>query len=206
MNLAEIVALWIGYCALHSVLISTSVTALMTRVLKKYYAFYRLAYVVLSFVLLIPLINATSAFEGAETITYAMPFSLLREVLMWGSIGLFAWAFLFDYDPLSFFGVRQIMAFGATPSSGAGGTIKRKGLLGIIRHPMYLMLIMYLWSQIFTVTDLVVNIVLTMYVLIGTQLEEKKLVLEFGDEYVRYQQDVPMLIPFSKRKTAKIDA
>jgi protein-S-isoprenylcysteine O-methyltransferase Ste14 len=32
-------------------------------------------------------------------------------------------------------------------------------------------------------------------VLIGTWLEEKKLVLEFGETYVKYQQEVPMIIP-----------
>jgi protein-S-isoprenylcysteine O-methyltransferase Ste14 len=35
-------------------------------------------------------------------------------------------------------------------------------------------------------------------VIIGTQLEEKKLVAEFGDTYVTYQHEVPMLIPFTK--------
>ena len=28
--------------------------------------------------------------------------------------------------------------------------------------------------------------------------EEKKLVLEFGDTYLKYQQEVPMLIPFTR--------
>ncbi len=44
--------------------------------------------------------------------------------------------------------------------------------------------------------DIIVNIVLTIYVIMGTIIEEKKLVLEFGDAYVKYQQEVPMLIPF----------
>ena len=44
--------------------------------------------------------------------------------------------------------------------------------------------------------------VLTIYVHNGTLLEEKKLVREFGDAYVIYQQDVPVLIPFSERKSA----
>jgi protein-S-isoprenylcysteine O-methyltransferase Ste14 len=34
--------------------------------------------------------------------------------------------------------------------------------------------------------------------IISTRLEEKKLVLEFGDTYVKYQQEVPMFIPFIK--------
>ena len=64
---------------------------------------------------------------------------------------------------------------------------------------MYLALIIYLWSQTFRVADIVVNIVLTIYVIIGTVLEEKKLVLEFGDAYRKYQQEVPMLVPFTKK-------
>jgi protein-S-isoprenylcysteine O-methyltransferase Ste14 len=46
--------------------------------------------------------------------------------------------------------------------------------------------------------DVVTNVVLTIYVIIGTKLEERKLVLEFGDTYIQYQKEVPMLIPFTK--------
>lgn len=63
---------------------------------------------------------------------------------------------------------------------------------------MYLSLIIYLWCQTFRMSDIVVNIVLTIYIIIATRLEEKKLVLEFGDTYIKYQQEVPMFIPFSK--------
>ncbi len=68
----------------------------------------------------------------------------------------------------------------------------------MVRHPMYLALILYLWCQTFRIMDLVVNALLTLYVLIGTWLEERKLVLEFGEAYLQYQREVPMLIPFSK--------
>ena len=63
---------------------------------------------------------------------------------------------------------------------------------------MYLALIIYLWCQTFRAVDIVVNIILTIYVIIGTKLEERKLVLEFGETYVKYQQEVPMLIPFTR--------
>jgi protein-S-isoprenylcysteine O-methyltransferase Ste14 len=47
--------------------------------------------------------------------------------------------------------------------------------------------------------DLVINTLLTLYVIIGTWLEERKLVLEFGEAYLQYQKEVPMLIPFAIR-------
>jgi protein-S-isoprenylcysteine O-methyltransferase Ste14 len=109
---------------------------------------------------------------------------------------MFAWAFFFSYDVLSFFGIRQILNF--RKKNNSSKEIKKKGVLGIIRHPMYFALIIYLWCRIFTVADLVVNTLLTIYIIIGTFLEEKKLVLEFGDSYIKYQQEVPMLIPFTK--------
>lgn len=42
---------------------------------------------------------------------------------------------------------------------------------------------------------MVVNVVLTAYILIGTVLEERKLALEFGDEYKEYQKKVSMFLP-----------
>ena len=113
---------------------------------------------------------------------------------------MFFWAFFFDYDSLSFFGVRQILNFGRIKKINPSNQIKRNGLLGIMRHPMYFALIVYLWCQIHKMSDFVVNIVLTIYILIGTKLEEKKLVLEFGETYIKYQKEVPMLIPFIKVK------
>ena len=70
----------------------------------------------------------------------------------------------------------------------------------MMRHPMYFALIIYLWFQTTKLADIVVNIVLTVYVIIGTILEEKKLVLEFGESYIQYQNEVPMIIPFIKVK------
>jgi methanethiol S-methyltransferase len=36
---------------------------------------------------------------------------------------------------------------------------------------------------------------LTLYILVGAVLEERKLLHEFGDVYARYQQETPMLLP-----------
>ncbi|MGE5400128.1 MAG: methyltransferase family protein [Ignavibacteriales bacterium] len=200
MKYLIICVLWAAYCALHSFLISIRVTSAAASYLKNYYAFYRLFYVAVSLVLLIPLINYTSRFDDEIIITYTFPLSVIRYILMYGSLLIFFWAFFFSYDPLSFFGIRQIMNFGKVTEVNPEEAIRKNGLLGVIRHPMYFALIVYLWSQVFSLADLLVNLVLTIYVIIGTRLEENKLVLEFGETYKRYMQEVPMLIPFTKPK------
>lgn len=194
MKYLLIAFLWAAYCSLHSFLISIRFTKLMTRLLKNYYAFYRLFYVVLSLILLGPLINFTAHADIKILITYPLSLNIIRYILISGSLIMFAWAFFFNYDSLSFFGIRQILNFGKKNNSSK--EIKKNGLLGIIRHPMYFALIIYLWCQTFRAADLVVNTLLTIYIIIGTLLEEKKLVLEFGDPYIKYQHEVPMLIPF----------
>jgi protein-S-isoprenylcysteine O-methyltransferase Ste14 len=200
MEYLLIALMWTGYCLLHSFLISIRFTDLMTRLLKNYYAFYRIFYVFISLVLLIPLISYTAQLDNKVIITYGLPLNTVRYVLISGSLLMFFWAFFFNYDSLSFFGIRQILNFGKIKKINSSEEVKKNGLLGIIRHPMYLSLIIYLWCQTFRVSDIVVNIVLTIYIIIATRLEEKKLVLEFGDTYVKYQQEVPMLIPFIKMK------
>ena len=73
MNYLLVVILWTAYCTLHSFLISVRFTDLMTRLLKNYYAFYRLFYVVISFILLVPLIRFTGEFESPVIMTYDAP-------------------------------------------------------------------------------------------------------------------------------------
>lgn len=200
MKYLLIVMLWTAYCALHSYMISIGFTKQVARLLKSYYAFYRLFYVVVSLVLLVPLIKYTAQVEAGPHVTYPAALNAIRYVLIVGSLVTFAWAFFFNYDWLSFFGIRQILAFRRQDKPSQG--ISRNGLLGIVRHPMYLALIVYLWCQTLSLLDLIVSAVLTIYVIIGTFLEERKLVLEFGDEYVKYQKEVPMLIPFTRQRAA----
>ncbi len=200
MSYLLIASLWIAYCLVHSFLVSTSFTNLLTRSLKKYYAFYRIFFVSFSLALLIPLIKYTDQLDSNMIITYSLPLNIIRYVLTLGSLLMFFWAFFIDYDSLSFFGIRQILNFGKEKKINPSEDLKRNGLLGVVRHPMYFALIIALWCDTFTMAGIMINIILTIYVITGTILEEKKLVLEFGDVYVKYQQEVPMLIPFTKRK------
>jgi protein-S-isoprenylcysteine O-methyltransferase Ste14 len=98
------------------------------------------------------------------------------------------------YSLKQFIGIGQLR--GASSGGLArGGGIDSTGVLGLVRHPWYTGLVLLLWARDLDVVRLVVNAVLTGYVAVGTRLEERKLVYEFGDDYVRYQKRVSMFVP-----------
>jgi protein-S-isoprenylcysteine O-methyltransferase Ste14 len=193
---------WILYCAIHSYLISTGLTKKMSLLLKDGYRFYRLFYVILSTLLILPIFYLSAQLNDKVIITYIPPWSYIRIALSSLSILVFFWAFLIDYDVLSFIGIRQIFDSGKKSTSISGEGIRKDGLLGIVRHPMYFAVLILIWCQTFRMSDIMVNTILTAYIFIGTMLEEKKLILEFGESYIQYQHEVPMLIPFLKFKKA----
>ena len=51
------------------------------------------------------------------------------------------------------------------------------------------------------VSALIVNVILTFYLIMETYLEEKKLVREFGEKYLIYQKKVSMLVPYKWLKS-----
>ena len=109
MKYLIIALLWTGYCALHSYLISVGFTNALVKLLKKYYAYYRLFYNLISLVLIIPLLKYTDHLDSTIIINYGLPLTIVRYILISASILIFLWAFFIDYDSLSFFGIRQII-------------------------------------------------------------------------------------------------
>jgi protein-S-isoprenylcysteine O-methyltransferase Ste14 len=74
----------------------------------------------------------------------------------------------------------------------------QKGLHSHVRHPLYLGTFFLLWGILLMFplgSILVTNIVITLYTLLGIRFEEKKLKAAFGDIYLRYMKEVPMIWP-----------
>ncbi|MEW6335056.1 MAG: isoprenylcysteine carboxylmethyltransferase family protein [Thermodesulfobacteriota bacterium] len=66
-----------------------------------------------------------------------------------------------------------------------------------VRHPLYFFVILLIWSNPdLTVDRLLFNILWTLWIVVGTLLEERDLLAAFGERYRRYQKTVPMLIPW----------
>jgi len=74
-----------------------------------------------------------------------------------------------------------------------------------LRHPLYFFMIVLIWSAPDVSSDrLFFNILWTLWIIVGSYLEERDLVVEFGDRYRQYQKTVPMLFPWRFLRGSKL--
>ncbi|MGB5300781.1 MAG: isoprenylcysteine carboxylmethyltransferase family protein [Thiogranum sp.] len=68
-----------------------------------------------------------------------------------------------------------------------------------VRHPLYLTTLLMIWSYPDLTADrLLFNVLFTGWVIVGTVLEERDLVADYGEVYRNYQRAVPMLVPYRR--------
>jgi protein-S-isoprenylcysteine O-methyltransferase Ste14 len=80
----------------------------------------------------------------------------------------------------------------------AGNQLNTEGINGIVRHPLYLSLLLLLATWFCFQPQwrvLAVFVITLLYVPVGIHFEEKKLIAAFGEEYKSYKRRVAMLIP-----------
>ncbi len=142
---------------------------------------------------------------------------LLLVILLWqrstriviAPSGLFRWSLraVFFLSLLGFYwgakALRFFDPFGLRPilnrlrgRNPAPMPISVAGPYRWVRHPLYLFMILMIWSCPDLTRDrLLFNLLWTIWIVIGSYFEEIDLVAEFGDAYREYQRRVPMLIP-----------
>ena len=106
-----------------------------------------------------------------------------------------------QYDVRQMLGVKQLSEGTSNKAITDTGELDTSGVLGITRHPWYLAAILFIWGRQMDVSAIILNVIFTCYLVLGTYLEEKKLVAEFGEKYRAYQKRVSMLIPFKWLKS-----
>jgi protein-S-isoprenylcysteine O-methyltransferase Ste14 len=124
--------------------------------------------------------------------------SVLDGIFWLGWVVLVASTFLISHFEL--FGLSQVFArlFGKQLPDAK---FRTPLLYRHVRHPIYLGILLAVWATpAMSVGHLLFAVMITGYILIGIQLEERDLIRQFGDQYRRYRQRAAMLVPLPGRK------
>jgi protein-S-isoprenylcysteine O-methyltransferase Ste14 len=181
-------------------MISVTVTEYLRKRLGRIFRFYRFFFNVVSALTLIPVVLYASS-ARTEPIFRWDGYMRIIQVLLLGTAALLFFLGASRYDAAQLLGFKQIRRGTSNKGITDAGGLDTSGVLSIMRHPWYLATMLLIWARQLDISAILVNAILTSYLIVGTYLEEEKLVREFGGKYRAYQKRVSMLIPYKWLKS-----
>ena len=152
---------------------------------------YRLAYSIFAVITIMPM--AVMLLLLPDRMLYSVPAPWRWPMVAGQVLGLAGMAVtLLQTGLFQFIGLTPL--FASDPKES--GPLQVSGFYCWVRHPMYSFALLVLWlTPEMTVNLLTAYILVTSYLYVGSVFEERKLVLEFGDVYQDYLDQVPRLVP-----------
>jgi protein-S-isoprenylcysteine O-methyltransferase Ste14 len=151
---------------------------------------YRIGFNAAAVITLIPVLAILVRNPGPVLIRVPGPWWMFLAAGQLAALVLLGLSFLHS-DPPDFLGLRQL--------GNAKGVAKlvTTGAYAITRHPMYTTGLLIIWLfPILTTGTLAFNLAVTLYILVGSELEERRLIEAYGDDYRRYKMKFARLIPY----------
>ena len=202
-SLAWLGLAWGAYFALHSLLASLTLKHWIARHRPGLVPAYRLAFNALAVALVLPLLWATLSWDGPWLWRWQGVPGALADGLALAAIAAFVWT-LRGYDGGEFLGLRQLRTRQATVEDQE--TLHISTFHRYVRHPWYFLGLVILWTRDMNPAILTTAVVVTLYLVIGSRLEERKLVTYHGDAYRDYRRHVPGLIPLPWKRLRRDQA
>lgn len=187
---------WAGFFIAHSLFAGSWPEAWLSRHYPRIAPAYRLVYTLVSFGWVLALLGIERRWE---TPLIWNPF---EGPWVWGAVALdlaAALVFLgslFRYDLLHFLGVKQLLERYVDPPDRLVTT----GPSRYVRHPLYTSAFVLIWVRPLEVDQLISTALVTVYLLLGTFLEEQRLVQRFGEDYRRYMRMTGRFWPRLRRR------
>lgn len=184
-----------GYAVLHSLLATIAVKNWVRRMFGPGVdRWYRLVYNIIAVVTLLPLVPMLVWLPDITLYKVPLPW---RWVMVAGQAAALGGLMvsLLQTGVLHFLGLRQLIAERPVEN----GVLSVQGFYGWVRHPLYFFSSLLLWlTPVMTVNWLTICIIFTLYFYLGSFLEERRLLAEFGPAYRVYQQRVSRFIPWRR--------
>ena len=196
-------SLWIGYFVIHSLTASITLKEWVANHYKSLMPAYRLVFNALSGLLLIPILLMSYSWRS-EPLWHWSPllFWITTLVSLLTVIAIFISSR--DYDMAEFMGTRQWKERNDQVDD------QEQFVIGdfhrFVRHPWYTMAIILIWCRELDPIMLTNAIMITLYFIVGSRFEERKLCRYHGEVYKHYQEKVPALLPRPWRYLTRADA
>jgi len=202
MDLADTIILsmsWIVYFVIHSVLAAERIKQRLIARYRLDLQRYRMLYVVIATLLLLIPLWLTFRQPSALLWSWQGSMAVIMNIIALLGIGGFILSMRY-YDGLAFLGLKPFQ------TENAEQALILSPLHRYVRHPWYFFSLLIIWSRDMSVAWLITCTAVTIYFIIGSKLEEDKLILYFGEQYRNYQKKVPGLLPLPWKYLSKADA
>lgn len=196
LRLSLLVLVWLVYFGLHSLLASLPLKRWVARNHPDWMPGYRLFFNISATLLLVPPLAITYLDGGprlwewtgigwwiANGLAAAAAFGILCS-LRW-------------YDGSEFLGLRQWR--GGVRAAEDQESFHLSPLHRYVRHPWYSLGLALIWTRDMDPAFLTTAVMITLYFIVGSRLEERKLLVYHGELYRSYRRQVPSLLPLPWR-------
>ena len=184
----EIIGRFMLFALIHSLLATDAVKNWVCRRRRMVTRFYRLGYNVLALGSFTWVLEALPGSPVLYTIP-GYPAVILRSVQICALILLCCCAAQTGIG--EFTGIRQMLT-----GQESAPLFTRSGCYRLVRHPQYALAVIFLLATpTMTVNYGLFTLLSILYFILGGYLEESRLRNTFGDDYRRYQAEVPMFVP-----------
>ena len=202
------IILWLLYFSIHSLFASLRFKQFILFSYPGIMPWYRLIFNILAIVSLIPPLFLMLMYPGELVWQWSGHWRYLSNSLALLAIAGFIFS-LRSYDSSEFIGTRQLQE--GRKDIKERESFKLSVFHRYVRHPWYAFALVMIWTRDMYISYLISAILMSLYFILGSYLEEKKLIAFHGDQYRLYRKYVAPLIPLpwrilSEQKAAEIVA
>ena len=194
--LVLLASLWLAYALIHSLLAANACKAAIAHRWPSLARRYRLGFNGLALILLLPPLAVL--YGRAWTPLWSWP-----GAWAWLSHGAALLAVLGFWHSSRHYDMADFLGFKA---STAEAPLCFSPWHRHVRHPWYMLALLFIWTRPLDSGYLLTAGILTAYFVVGSRLEERKLIAAYGEAYRAYCQRVPGLIPIPGRSLSADEA
>ncbi len=194
---------WLAYFSIHSILASLGLKQWVSRHHPDRMPAYRLGFNLIAILLLLGPLWLLHVYQGDPLWQWQGYEKVIANILRFSTIAGFIWTLKY-YDGSELLGTRQF--------SQGEKSVEDQEHFHIspfhryVRHPWYFLGMVYLWAGDMEPAWLLSCVMISLYFVYGSRLEERKLEIYHGEIYKRYAKAVPALLPLPWHYLSKADA